>query len=219
MMEYIDFINNTKDKIFEENIGLIYMVIKRFSGRGYDNEELFQIGAIGLLKAIERFDVESGNKFSTYAVPMIIGEIRRFIRDDNLVHLSRKLKEDARKIAIVREHEQKINNKSLTIEELQKMTGLSYEEVVLASEAYEYPQELTEYNKSTMADDKESLINRLLIKQLLMKLDLKERKLIVLRYIYDKTQAQTAEILGMNQVGVSRKEKEILKKMRKQLQV
>ena len=195
------------------------MVIKRFSGRGYDNEELFQIGAIGLLKAIERFDVESGNKFSTYAVPMIIGEIRRFIRDDNLVHLSRKLKEDARKIAIVREHEQKINNKSLTIEELQKMTGLSYEEVVLASEAYEYPQELTEYNKSTMADDKESLINRLLIKQLLMKLDLKERKLIVLRYIYDKTQAQTAEILGMNQVGVSRKEKEILKKMRKQLQV
>lgn len=203
-----------RDEVFNENTGLIYMVIKRFSGRGYDSDELFQIGSIGLLKAIERFDTTSDYAFSTYAVPMIIGEIRRFLRDDNMVHISRKIKEDARKIAIVREQEQKQHNRSLTVDEVQKLTGLSHEEVVLATEAYTQPEELTEYQPVATIEDKEEIINRLLVKQLLDELDERDRKLIVLRYICEKTQAQTAEILGMNQVGVSRREKDILKRMR-----
>lgn len=203
-----------RDEVFNENTGLIYMVIKRFLGRGYDSDELFQIGSIGLLKAIERFDTTSDYAFSTYAVPMIIGEIRRFLRDDNMVHISRKIKEDARKIAIVREQEQKQHNRSLTVDEVQKLTGLSHEEVVLATEAYTQPEELTEYQIVATIEDKEEIINRLLVKQLLDELDERDRKLIVLRYICEKTQAQTAEILGMNQVGVSRREKDILKRMR-----
>ena len=203
-----------RDEVFNENTGLIYMVIKRFSGRGYDSDELFQIGSIGLLKAIERFDTTSDYAFSTYAVPMIIGEIRRFLRDDNMVHISRKIKEDARKIAIVREQEQKQHNRSLTVDEVQKLTGLSHEEVVLATEAYTQPEELTEYQPVATIEDKEEIINRLLVKQLLDELDERDRKLIELRYICEKTQAQTAEILGMNQVGVSRREKDILKRMR-----
>ena len=203
-----------RDEVFNENTGLIYMVIKRFSGRGYDSDELFQIGSIGLLKAIERFDTTSDYAFSTYAVPMIIGEIRRFLRDDNMVHISRKIKEDARKIAIVREQEQKQHNRSLTVDEVQKLTGLSHEEVVLATEAYTQPEELTEYQPVATIEDKEEIINRLLVKQLLDELDERDRKLIELRYICEKTQAQTAEILGMSQVGVSRREKDILKRMR-----
>lgn len=203
-----------RDEVFNENTGLIYMVIKRFSGRGYDSDELFQIGSIGLLKAIERFDTTSDYAFSTYAVPMIIGEIRRFLRDDNMVHISRKIKEDARKIAIVREQEQKQHNRSLTVDEVQKLTGLTHEEVVLATEAYTQPEELTEYQPVATIEDKEEIINRLLVKQLLDELDERDRKLMVLRYICEKTQAQTAEILGMNQVGVSRREKDILKRMR-----
>ena len=203
-----------RDEVFNENTGLIYMVIKRFSGRGYDSDELFQIGSIGLLKAIERFDTTSDYAFSTYAVPMIIGEIRRFLRDDNMVHISRKIKEDARKIAIVREQEQKQHNRSLTVDEVQKLTGLTHEEVVLATEAYTQPEELTEYQPVATIEDKEEIINRLLVKQLLDELDERDRKLIVLRYICEKTQAQTAEILGMNQVGVSRREKDILERMR-----
>ena len=203
-----------RDDVFNENTGLIYMVIKRFLGRGYDSDELFQIGSIGLLKAIERFDTTSDYAFSTYAVPMIIGEIRRFLRDDNMVHISRKIKEDARKIAIVREQEQKQHNRSLTVDEVQKLTGLSHEEVVLATEAYTQPEELTEYQPVATIEDKEEIINRLLVKQLLDELDERDRKLIELRYICEKTQAQTAEILGMNQVGVSRREKDILKRMR-----
>ena len=203
-----------RDEVFNENTGLIYMVIKRFSGRGYDSDELFQIGSIGLLKAIERFDTTSDYAFSTYAVPMIIGEIRRFLRDDNMVHISRKIKEDARKIAIVREQEQKQHNRSLTVDEVQKLTGLTHEEVVLATEAYTQPEELTEYQPVATIEDKEEIINRLLVEQLLDELDERDRKLIVLRYICEKTQAQTAEILGMNQVGVSRREKDILKRMR-----
>lgn len=203
-----------RDEVFNENTGLIYMVIKRFSGRGYDSDELFQIGSIGLLKAIERFDTTSDYAFSTYAVPMIIGEIRRFLRDDNMVHISRKIKEDARKIAIIREQEQKQHNRSLTVDEVQKLTGLTHEEVVLATEAYTQPEELTEYQPVATIEDKEEIINRLLVKQLLDELDERDRKLIELRYICEKTQAQTAEILGMNQVGVSRREKDILKRMR-----
>ena len=203
-----------RDEVFNENTGLIYMVIKRFSGRGYDSDELFQIGSIGLLKAIERFDTTSDYAFSSYAVPMIIGEIRRFLRDDNMVHISRKIKEDARKIAIIREQEQKQHNRSLTVDEVQKLTGLTHEEVVLATEAYTQPEELTEYQPVATIEDKEEIINRLLVKQLLDELDERDRKLIELRYICEKTQAQTAEILGMNQVGVSRREKDILKRMR-----
>lgn len=203
-----------RDKIFEENTGLIYMTIKRFAGRGYDSEELFQIGSIGLLKSIEKFDTKSGYAFSTYAVPMIIGEIRRFMRDDSMIHISRKIKEDARKIAIVREQEQKTNNKTLTVDELVKLTGLSKDAIVLATEAYTPVESIAEYMPAAAVEDKESVLDQMVVRQLLDSLEEDDRRLIILRYVYEKTQTQTAEILGMNQVKVSRREKDILKIMR-----
>ena len=206
-----------RDKIFEENTGLIYMTIKRFAGRGYDSEELFQIGSIGLLKSIEKFDTKSGYAFSTYAVPMIIGEIRRFMRDDSMIHISRKIKEDARKIAIVREQEQKTNNKTLTVDELVKLTGLSKDAIVLATEAYTPVESIAEYMPAAAVEDKESVLDQMVVRQLLDSLEEDDRRLIILRYVYEKTQTQTAEILGMNQVKVSRREKDILKIMRTRL--
>ena len=193
------------------------MTIKRFAGRGYDSEELFQIGSIGLLKSIEKFDTKSGYAFSTYAVPMIIGEIRRFMRDDSMIHISRKIKEDARKIAIVREQEQKTNNKTLTVDELVKLTGLSKDAIVLATEAYTPVESIAEYMPAAAVEDKESVLDQMVVRQLLDSLEEDDRRLIILRYVYEKTQTQTAEILGMNQVKVSRREKDILKIMRTRL--
>lgn len=206
-----------RSQVFEENTGLVYMVIKRFGGRGYDKEELFQIGSIGLLKAIDRFDEQSSNTFSTYAVPMIIGEIRRFIRDDGIIHVSRKIKEDARKLAELREQNEKENNKELTLAEIEKATGLSREEIILASDAYSPPASLDVALPIATEENKDELIDRLMLKQVLQSLEECDRKLIELRYLCDKTQKQTAQILGINQVKVSRREKEILKRMRSRI--
>ena len=124
-----------RDALVSENMGLVYMVAKRFQGRGVEEEELTQIGAIGLIKAIDKFDSKLPYTFSTYAVPMIMGEIRRFLRDDNMIHISRQVKENARKIAIVKEKMKKTENKDPTLEELQRETGLSYEDLVVAMES------------------------------------------------------------------------------------
>ena len=112
-----------RDALVVSNFGLIYMVLKRFSGRGYEQEDLFQIGVIGLIKAIDKFDLNRDLSFSTYAVPMIIGEIRRFMRDDGMIHVSRQIKDNARKIAIVKEQLKKMNNFEPTIQELSELTG------------------------------------------------------------------------------------------------
>lgn len=219
-----------RDALVNANIGLIYMVLKRFTGRGYELEDLFQIGAIGLLKAIDKFDLSRELSFSTYAVPMIIGEIRRFLRDDGMIHVSRQIKDNARKIAIVKEELKKSANYDPTLEDLKKATGLTAEEIVAAMEAstevesiYQPIKGQSDGTQITLADqleDKSSgetdVINQITVYQILESLGEKERKLIELRYLQGKTQVESADILGMNQVAVSRLEKRVLLQLRNQ---
>lgn len=220
-----------RDTLVTENVGLIYMVLKRFANRGADQEDLFQIGVIGLIKAIDKFDVTRELSFSTYAVPMIIGEIRRFLRDDGMLHVSRQIKDNARKIAIAKEDLRKQNNHDPTMLELMEVTGLSTEEILAAMEASTEVESI--YQPIGQAQDggqllvldqledtrknEQELINRITVSQLLESLEEKERRLIELRYMEGKTQSESASILGMNQVAVSRLEKKILLRLRQQL--
>ena len=220
-----------RDALVTESVGLIYMVLKRFANRGADQEDLFQIGVIGLIKAIDKFDVTRELSFSTYAVPMIIGEIRRFLRDDSMLHVSRQIKDNARKIAIAKEDLRKQNNHDPTMLELMEVTGLSTEEILAAMEASTEVESI--YQPIGQAQDggqllvldqledtrknEQELINRITVSQLLESLEEKERRLIELRYMEGKTQSESASILGMNQVAVSRLEKKILLRLRQQL--
>lgn len=223
-----------RDKLMEENMGLVYLVLKRFGNRGHDMEELFQIGAIGLMKAIERFDLERNLAFSTYAVPMITGEIKRFLRDDGMIHVSRQLKEHARKIAMIREELKKTMNHEPTLKELEHATQLSSEEIMLAMGAMAEVDSISrplavgagheEGTGLTILDQLEDhretedrIIDRIAVRQLLETLAERERQLVELRYMEGKTQAQVAGILGMNQVAVSRLEKKILLHLRQEL--
>ena len=213
------------------NIGLIYMVLKRFSNRGHEKEDLFQIGVIGLLKAIDKFDITRELSFSTYAVPMIIGEIRRFLRDDGMIHVSRQLKDNARKIAIIKEELKKMHNYDPTIEDLKKATGLSAEEIISAMEATTEVESLyqpignhADGTSMVLADwieDKRSgetaIINQIAVRQMLESLGEKERILMTLRYLEGKTQMECAKLLDINQVAVSRLEKKILMQLKKQI--
>lgn len=217
--------------LVSENVGLIYMVLKRFSGRGYEQEDLFQIGAIGLLKAIDKFDLSRELSFSTYAVPMIIGEIRRFLRDDGMIHVSRQVKDNARKIASVKELWNKVHHMEPTIEILVEQTGLSPDEILMAIEATSEVESIyqpigtgNDGNQMILADqlvdskkNEQELINRITVRQMLDGLEEKDRRLIELRFWEGKTQSESAKILGMNQVAVSRSEKRILLYLRKLL--
>ncbi len=219
-----------RDALVEANTGLVYMVLKRFYNRGHEQEDLFQIGVIGLLKAIDKFDTTRDFSFSTYAVPMIIGEIRRFLRDDGIIHVSRQIKDNARRIAIVKEKLKKSNNHDPTMEELIMATGLSMDEIVVAMEAttevesiYQPVGGQSEGSQLVLADQLEDgkaneieLINRIAVSQMLNTLEAKERRLIELRYMEGKTQTESAKELGMNQVAVSRLEKKILLFLRQQ---
>lgn len=220
-----------REEMVEQNLGLIHMVLKRFAGRGYEMEDLFQIGAVGLIKAVDRFDPALGYSFSTYAVPVIIGEIRRFLRDDGLVHVSRKIKEDRRLVAKSAEQIRSAALREPTLSELSEQTGLSREEIVLAMESgYEVKslfapaggeagqtggQELLLQDK--VEDERcsqEQVLEVLVLKQVLDKLEEEEKRLIAYRYLQGKTQQQTAELMQINQVAVSRKEKKALQKLR-----
>ena len=216
-----------KELLFKKNIGLIHHVLKRFMSRtGCDMEDLFQIGAIGLLKAIEKFDTEFGVCFSTYAVPLIFGEIRRFLRDDGMLRVSRGIKENAILINRVRQEMIEESGNEPTLLELSDRTGLSVENIVLALDAGREVESLyktmyeSDGNELLLLDtiggtlDNDRLINRLFVEGLLKILDERERELIKLRFYENKTQVQTAERLGMSQVQVSRLEKKVLLRLR-----
>jgi RNA polymerase sporulation-specific sigma factor len=221
-----------RDMLVEENMGLVWSIVKRFVGRGHEQEDLFQIGSIGLIKAIDKFDTSYEVKFSTYAVPMISGEIKRFLRDDGMVKVSRSLKENGYKI---RQATQAISHemgREATIEELAAVTELSTEDIVMAIDANVEVESIykTIYqgdgNQISLVDkliekndEQEKLIDRMLLEQLLEILDEKEKKLILLRYFQDKTQMEVAKVLGISQVQVSRMEKKILLRMRELLTV
>lgn len=215
-----------RDKILIENTGLIWSIVRRFLNRGHEGEDLFQIGCIGMLKAIDRFDTEFDVAFSTYAVPMIAGEIRRFIRDDGIVKISRKIKENQMKIMHQREIYINKKKQEPTIEELEKVCDLTKEEIVMTMDASRNVESIDKemYSKDSaytlmdLAEDdtniEETVLNKIMVQQLMDMLESKERKIINLRYFKNKTQSQVAKEMGMTQVQVSRLEKKILNSMR-----
>ena len=225
-----------RDKLVLENIGLVYSVSRRFAGRGYELEDINQIGTIGLIKAIDKFDDSFDVRFSTYAVPMIAGEIKRFLRDDGMLKVSRSLKENGYRIKKASDELVSQNGREATIEELAAATELSVEDVVMALEANTDVESIyrTIYQndgnevylvdklsgssgdtvKDEFAGAQEQLLNSILLDQLLAELDEMEGKLIMLRYFKEMTQTQVADKLGISQVQVSRLEKKILKKLR-----
>ena len=216
-----------RDRLVMENMGLIWSIVRRFSGRGHELEDLFQIGSIGLLKAIDKFDTSYEVKLSTYAVPMIAGEIKRFLRDDGMIKVSRSLKEAAGKAKIAAQRLQETSGREPTIEEVAAEIGISSEELVMAMESQCEVESLhkTIYqgdgNAITLLDKleettdaNEELLNRMALEELLGELGENERKLIEMRYFEEKTQMEIAKEMGISQVQVSRMEKKILLRMR-----
>lgn len=217
-----------REVLIENNLGLVHAIVHRFLGRGVEPEDLFQIGSIGLMKAIDNFDLTYEVKFSTYAVPLITGEIKRFLRDDGMIKVSRSLKEQALKINLVCRKLQGILGRDPTMEEISTESGLSLEEIVLATEAEckvesiyasVYQNDGSEVALVDMLgredEEKEALLNHMLLQQLLEGLSESESLLIRMRYFQDKTQMEVAKHMGISQVQVSRLEKKILLSMRK----
>ena len=218
------------EKIVTNNSGLVWSIVNRFLGRGYTKDELYQIGCIGLIKAIQRFDVRFQVKISTFAVPYIMGEIKRFIRDDGPIKISRSIKELGVKIKELQKDYLIKNGKEIKISEIEKILNVSKEEIALAIDANRPLQSIDEeiYEDdnssqkkiskiSTNKDDVGELIDKITIRKLIRELKKREQEIILLRYYKQKSQVEVAKILGISQVQVSRIEKKILLKMRKKL--
>lgn len=214
---------NSMEKIVTENRGLIYSAVGRFSGRA-EPEDLFQIGAMGLMKAVKRFDMSYGVEFSTYAVPMIIGEIKRFLRDDGIIKVSRSYKELARKAYALMD-----KKGEMSLRELAEGLGTGVEELTQALEAVRRPDSIDRsvagadgkpmlLMDTIPSDDAEDdILTKICLKQAIMELPPRERQIIVLRYFQNKTQSEVAGVLGLSQVQISRLEKKILAAMREKI--
>ena len=216
-----------RDTLFEENTGLIYSVARRFLGRGVEMEDLFQIGSIGLLKAVDKFDPAFEVKFSTYAIPMILGELKRFFRDDGMIKVSRSIKENQHRVYLAREKIEKELGREPSLKEIAEMLEMPPEEVAMTMDSAAEVESLyrTVYQSEGTAislidkipekeNAEEHLLNRIFLEEILGKLESSDRKLLYMRYFQDQTQTQIAEQLGVSQVQVSRMEKRILKKLR-----
>lgn len=219
-----------KGLLIKENSGLIWSIVRKFSGRGVETDDLFQIGAIGLIKCINRFDLSYNVKFSTYAVPMIIGEIKRYLRDDGMIKVSRPLKELALKAKFMKESLYIKNGEYPTISELAKALETDVDTLLPALEATKDVDSI--YSTITQSDGSETyLLDRLADKkiednsveekialnEIINNLPIRDKQIISLRYFDDKTQTQIAETLGISQVQVSRLEKKILKEIKERL--
>ena len=218
------------NKLIEANLPLVTSISKKFTNRGYEYEDIYQIGCMGLVKAIKNFDEKYNVKFSTYAVPMIIGEIKSFLRDDGMIKVSRNVKSLAKKLHFDKEALTKKLNREPTVEELAQFSGMDKEEILFALESSASMQYLYEVihqddgspvllidKLSENAIEDKNITEKLALKEALRNLDTKSRQIIVLRYFKDKTQIQVAKMLGISQVQVSRIEKKVLQEMRKQL--
>ena len=219
-----------RDTLFEENTGLIYSVARRFLGRGVEMEDLFQIGSIELLKAVDKFDPAFEVRFSTYAIPMILGELKRFFRDDGMIKVSRSIKENQHRVYLAREKIEKELGREPSLKEIAEMLGMPPEEVAMTLDSAAeveslyrtvYQSEGTDISLIDKIPEKENaeehLLNRIFLEEILGKLESSDRKLIYMRYFQDMTQTQVAERLGVSQVQVSRMEKRILGKLRQNL--
>lgn len=217
-----------KALLISSNLGLVRSVIGKFSNIGYERDDLFQLGSIGLIKAIYKFDSSYNVKFSTYAVPMILGEIKRYLRDDGMVKVSRSLKQLAVKIKMQGEMLSKKLGREPTIEELAQEIGVEKEDVVMAIESnfsVEYLQGVIHEEEGSpiyLIDkisqkgeiEEEKVVDNILLKEVLGKLEKRERQIIMLRYFEDKTQSEIGELLNISQVQVSRIEKKVLHKLK-----
>lgn len=230
--EIIKAQNNDEEamtKIIKTNSGLIWSIVKRFSGRGYDKEELEQIAYIGFIKAIKRFDTTLEFKLSTYAVPYIIGEIKRFIRDDGAIKVSRSIKELSAKIGQIQKEYITKKGEEITVEELARELKVEKEEIVVALESQRtvesidknvYDDENGESKISKISNQKDEttiLLNKLCVEELINNLETRDKKIILLRYYKRKTQTEVAKMLGITQVQVSRLEKRILSEMKEKI--
>ncbi|MCK4259089.1 MAG: SigF/SigG family RNA polymerase sporulation sigma factor [Halanaerobiales bacterium] len=220
-----------KERLVEHNLRLVMKITHRFKNAGYEMEDLFQIGTIGLIKAIRDFDLSRNFRFSTYAVPRIIGEIRRFLRDDGPIKVSRTLKEIANQIHKFKEQHIKVEGREPILQEISKGLGIELEEIVSAMEACQNPtsifspvyakegdeillvDQLSE-NKIGFVDHE---INRIALHEVLARLDERSRQIVLLRYFQEKTQTEIAEIIGVSQVHVSRLEKKVLQMIKRML--
>ncbi len=225
---------SVREKKIEENTGLVYSIIRRFAGRGCEMEDLFQIGMIGLMKAVDHFNDSFEVKFSTYAVPLITGEIKRYLRDNGALHVSRTLKENGWKAKKAADALALKLGRDATLEEIAAAAEMKVEEIVIALEANSGVESLyrpvcgKDGKELSLLDqisergteagsgdpEKEKLLDRMLLRQLLSELEPREKRLIQLRYFLERTQAEAAAELGVSQVQVSRLEKKILGKMR-----
>ena len=219
-----------RDILVEENVGLVWSIVRRFQNRGVEPEDLFQIGTIGLIKAVDKFDCSYEVCFSTYAVPMITGEIKRYLRDDGILKVSRSLKETAAKAYRIREQQEKQTGREPTTQEIARELGISPEELMEAMDSYVQVESLQqtiyqgEGNTILLLDkleekdrQEEKVLDRIVLKEVLETLEAKERTIIYLRYFAGKTQAEIGKKMGMSQVQVSRTEKKVLERTRKEM--
>jgi len=221
--------SDARELLVNSNIRLVWSVVQRFINRGYEADDLFQIGCIGLLKAVDKFDLSYDVRFSTYAVPMIIGEIQRFLRDDGTVKVSRSLKETANKVRRAKDELYKQFGRAPTIAEVAEAVGITPEEVVFAQEASRTPSSIHETvfendgDPITLIDQiaDESVnkwFEKIALKDAISRLSEREQLIVYLRYYKDQTQSEVAERLGISQVQVSRLEKRILQTIKDQIE-
>ncbi|MBP3255154.1 MAG: SigB/SigF/SigG family RNA polymerase sigma factor [Clostridia bacterium] len=219
-------------KLIEENNGLIWSIVKRFKDRGYELEDLYQIGTIGFIKSIKRFDTSFDVKLSTYAVPYILGEIKRFIRDDGSVKISRSIKELAIKIREIQNKYIREKNRDITITEIAQELKVTKEDIAIAMDSmnpiisiydnsYSNDEDGISFidTLSTKVDEAEQVINKISLNKVIENLEKRDKEIIMLRYYKNKTQMEVARILGISQVQVSRIEKRVLNTMKEKLVV
>lgn len=220
--------HEARDRLVQKNMRLVWSVVQRFINRGYEPDDLFQIGCIGLLKSIDKFDLSYDVRFSTYAVPMIIGEIQRFIRDDGAVKVSRSLKETGIKVRKKKDELSKRLGRNPTVGEIADALDLSPEDIVLSQEAIRAPSSIHETvfendgDPITILDqisDGESgkWFDQMVVREAVEQLNDREKLIVYLRYFKDQTQTEVAQRLGISQVQVSRLEKKILEEIKSQM--
>lgn len=218
--------NDAKNKLIEANMPLIKSIIKHYRNRQIEYDDLLQLGAMGLVKAINNFDTQFNVKFSTYAVPMIAGEVKRFIRDDGAIKVSRAIKAMSSKIMAFIEVFKAENEKDPSVEEISKQFGITPQEVIYVMDSGKMPlslfekydddsQELVE--KISNEETQDDVIDKIMLRELIKSLPERERTVIVLRYYRDKTQSEIAQVLGVSQVQVSRIETKIIDRIKKSL--